>query len=134
MSQSIAALRLLTLCAVLSLGLQSAAQSTQETISVQISKTKNRLSYKVNSATVPYAKLLELLGGLIKNRGQAQRVVILVPTSITLAELGNIEGIVGKVGFSTVESYVLDSTGEYATKMPPNQLVNWIPVAKLTGR
>lgn len=91
-----------------------AAQNKSSTVVVTAEVVGGRIVYKVNSKpAIP--DILRALSVARERQGDSE-VIALVDSEAPISEMGNIEGIADKAGFSSVQFYVFDKvTGKMST-------------------
>lgn len=74
-------------------------------IAVVVGFDKGTVQYEVGSKPVRSEMLLEVFGGIKKQRGGEIPVVVLIDQRNSLAALSNVRGIIDKAGFSEVRYF-----------------------------
>lgn len=91
---------------------------------------KHRVTYKVDAKDA-LPNLLRVLNTVGDQRGRDTRVIVLVDSRAPITEIGNIDGTLGKAGFTKVRFFVFNkeanvmSTVEFGRTLPFSARPPW---------
>jgi len=80
-------------------------------------KSTSKSVWKIDGKELNGGDFMLVLDKLIVERGRNWPVVVLFQSNVPLSEVGNITGIVGKVGFDKVKYYLFDDAKTLMTEV-----------------
>ncbi|HUE53609.1 MAG TPA: hypothetical protein VMO80_14795 [Terriglobales bacterium] len=79
----------------------------EEPVVILVEVQNHRITYKVDARDA-LPDLLKALNSLGDQRGRDSRVIVLVDSRAPITEIGNIDGTLGKAGFTKVRFFVFN--------------------------